>query len=63
MLELARDKSPASVRLELTDMLRLPRLGEFDLIWAINDAINYLMSVDDLVDTLVGMRRTWPQAG
>src|SRR6188472_1430141 len=56
MLELAREKAGATVRLEVADMLELPRFGEFDLIWALDDAINYLLSPEELERALAGMR-------
>jgi hypothetical protein len=37
-------------------MRRLPRLGEFDLVWALDDAINYLLSMKELEQALCGMR-------
>src|SRR4051794_28255187 len=43
MVELAREKAGDSVRLAVADMRELPKFGEFDLIWALDDAINYLL--------------------
>ena len=56
MLELAREKAGEGVRLEVANMLELPRFGEFDLIWALDDAINYLLSPEELERALVGIR-------
>jgi SAM-dependent methyltransferase len=56
MLDLARDKAGDAVELAVADMLALPRFGEFDLVWALDDAINYLLSPDELVQALTGMR-------
>jgi SAM-dependent methyltransferase len=56
MLERARAKVNEKVRLELADMTELPRYGEFDLVWALDDAINYLLSREELQRALVGMR-------
>jgi SAM-dependent methyltransferase len=56
MLELAREKVGEAVRLEVADMLELPRFGEFDLAWALDDAINYLLSPKELERALAGMR-------
>jgi SAM-dependent methyltransferase len=56
MLELAREKAGETVRLEVADMLALPHFGEFDLVWALDDAINYLLSPEELERALVGMR-------
>jgi SAM-dependent methyltransferase len=56
MLALAREKAGEAVRLEVADMLALPRFGEFDLVWALDDAVNYLLSVEELESALAGMR-------
>lgn len=56
MLELAREKAGDAVQLSVADMLELPRFGEFDLIWALDDAINYLLSPAELQQALAGMR-------
>lgn len=55
MLELAREKAGEAVRLEVADMLDLPRFGEFDLVWALDDAINYLLDTKELERALAGM--------
>ena len=34
-----------------------PRFGEFDLVWCLDDAVNYLLSTEELERALVGMRR------
>ena len=44
MLERARAKVGDAVELAVADMLELPEFGEFDLVWALDDAINYLLS-------------------
>ncbi len=56
MLELAREKAGDAVALAVADMLDLPVFGEFDLIWALDDAINYLLSPEELERALAGMR-------
>lgn len=56
MVALAEEKAGDSVELSVADMRGLPRLGEFDLVWALDDAINYLLSVDELEEALRGMR-------
>jgi SAM-dependent methyltransferase len=56
MLALAREKAGEAVRLEVADMLDLPRFGEFDLVWALDDAVNYLLSGEELQSALAGMR-------
>ncbi len=57
MLELARERIGERVDLIEADMRELPDLGEFDLIWAINDPLNYLLSTEELEATFDGMRR------
>jgi SAM-dependent methyltransferase len=56
MLELAAAKVGEDVRLELADMRELPVFGEFDLVWCLDDALNYLLGEDELGRALVGMR-------
>jgi SAM-dependent methyltransferase len=63
MLEVARTKMGDKATLLVADMRTLPDLGEFDLIWAVNDAINYLLSTDELEATLAGMRRNLASGG
>ena len=63
MLDRARRKADKPVRLEVADMLELPRFGEFDLVWAIDDAINYLLSTEELERALAGMRANLAPAG
>jgi SAM-dependent methyltransferase len=57
MLEVARAKVGDRANLLVADMRDLPDLGEFDLVWAINDPFNYLLSREELVAALDGMRR------
>lgn len=56
MLELAREKAGERVRFALADMLELPEFGEFDVVWALDDAVNYLLSPGELERALGGMR-------
>jgi SAM-dependent methyltransferase len=63
MLDLARQKVGDAVRLELADMRELPCFGEFDLVWALDDAINYLLSVEELEAALRGMRSNLAPSG
>ncbi len=57
MVELARAKVGPEVALSVADMRELPTFGEFDLVWCLDDAVNYLLSVDELEQALGGMRR------
>lgn len=63
MLELARRKVGESTRLEVADMREMPRFGEFDLVWALDDAINYLLSDRELEHALGGMRASLAPTG
>jgi SAM-dependent methyltransferase len=63
MLELAREKVGDTVRLEVADMRELPRFGEFDLAWALDDAINYLLSGEELEQALAAMRANLAPTG
>lgn len=63
MLALAREKADDSVELAVADMLELPRFGEFDLVWALDDAINYLLTPIELETALVKMGRNLAPAG
>lgn len=63
MLELAREKSGGGVQLSVADMLELPEFGEFDLVWALDDAVNYLLSPDELRQALAGMRANLAPSG
>lgn len=65
---LARARAKLGVRereveLAVADMRELPLFGEFDLIWSVNDALNYLLSVPELEATLRGMRRNLAPGG
>lgn len=63
MLALAKEKAGDSAELSVADMRELPRLGEFDLVWALDDAINYLLSVKELEEALRGMRENLASTG
>ncbi|HKT83243.1 MAG TPA: methyltransferase domain-containing protein [Solirubrobacterales bacterium] len=63
MLEQARKKAGDEVALTVADMTKLPGFGEFDLVWALDDAINYLLNSDELERALVGMRANLAPTG
>lgn len=63
MLALAREKTDGSVRLEVADMRELPVFGSFDLVWALDDAVNYLLGTDELEAALRGMRANLAPTG
>ena len=48
MVERARRKLPAGVPLVVADMCALSELGSFDLIWALNDGLNYVLDGADV---------------
>lgn len=57
MLDIARGKVGERAGLFEADMRELPDFGEFDLVWAINDPLNYLLDVEELEAAFDGMRR------
>lgn len=63
MLERAKEKAGKAARLEIADMRELPRYGAFDLVWALGDAVNYLVSEDELLVALAGMRDNLAPSG
>lgn len=63
MLDIARGKAGERAELVLADMRELPELGEFDLVWAVNDALNYLLGIEEFEATVAGMGRNLAPAG
>jgi SAM-dependent methyltransferase len=63
MVEAARAKVGDRAELVVADMRALPDLGEFDLVWSVNSAMNYLLSREELTATLAGMRRNLAPQG
>src|SRR5436305_491004 len=63
MLTRAREKAGEAPQLAVADMLALPEFGQFDLVWALDDAINYLLSSAELEKALVGMRANLAPTG
>jgi len=65
MLAIAEEKFGDRAELFVADMRKLPEIGdgEFDLIWALNDPLNYLLSIEELEATLDGMRRNLAPGG
>jgi SAM-dependent methyltransferase len=55
MLEVAAPKLGPGVRLERHDLRDLPRLGVFDLVCCLDDALNYLLTSDELGAALSGL--------
>ena len=48
MIARAKEKESAEVEFDVRDMRELPVYGSFQLVWALNDAVNYLLGDDDL---------------
>ena len=63
MLEQARRKFGDAVPLAVGDLKDLPTFGRFDLVWALNDVVNYLTGDGELVRALEGMRANLAPAG
>lgn len=55
MIELAREKADDAVRVEIADMRELPVFGSFDLVFCLDDAINYLHTPAELEAALRGI--------
>jgi ubiquinone/menaquinone biosynthesis C-methylase UbiE len=63
MVEIARGKVGDRAELHVADMRELPVFGEFDLVFCLDDAVNYLLSVAELEQALTGMRRNLGPGG
>lgn len=63
MVALAREKAGDRVELSVADMRELPVYGEFDLVFCLDDAVNYLLSTEELEQALGGMRRNLGPGG
>ncbi len=63
MVEIARGKIGARSSLTAADMRELPRLGEFDLVWSLNDSVNYLLDRSQLEAALRSMRANMAPTG
>ena len=57
MVAIAREKVGDKAKLSVADMRNLPVFGRFDVVWCLDDAVNYLLSTEELEQSLVGMRR------
>jgi SAM-dependent methyltransferase len=63
MLEIARSKVGDQVTLLQADMRELPVLGAFDLVWALNHPLNYLLSSEEFDAAITGMARNLKPGG
>jgi len=48
MVARARKVEPGAEQIKVCDMRELPVYGSFELVWALNDAVNYLLGDGDL---------------
>lgn len=63
MVAEARRKFGDAVPLAVANLAELPTFGQFDLIWALNDVVNYLTEDGELVRALEGMRANLAPGG
>ena len=63
MVEKAIEKHPSGVTFDVCDMRDLPVYGRFDLVWALNEPINYLLGDGDLVRALAAMAANLSDGG
>jgi SAM-dependent methyltransferase len=63
MVAIAREKVGERVKLSVADMRELPVFGEFDVVFCLDDAVNYLLSTEELERSLTGMRRNLGSGG
>jgi SAM-dependent methyltransferase len=63
MVAVAREKVGDEVELAVADMRDLPVFGEFDVVFCLDDAVNYLLSSEELGQALSGMRRNLGPGG
>jgi SAM-dependent methyltransferase len=56
MIAKAKEKDESDgITFHVADMARLPTYGEFELVWALNDPVNYLLGDGDLQSALEAM--------
>jgi SAM-dependent methyltransferase len=63
MAAIAARKADGRARVEVHDMRSLPRLGAFDLVCCLDDAVNYLDSESELVAAFASVRRNLAPGG
>ncbi|MDX6635999.1 MAG: hypothetical protein QOF06_2202 [Solirubrobacterales bacterium] len=63
MVAIAREKVGDRVQLSVADMRELPVFGEFDVVFCLDDAVNYLLGTEELEQALTGMRRNLAPGG
>lgn len=63
MVAEARAKCAGAATVTVADMRALPWRSRFDLVTCLDDAVNYLLTEDDLLMALAGMRRSLRPGG
>ena len=63
MAAIAERKAAGRARIEIHDMRALPRLGEFDLVCCLDDAVNHLLTEAELAAALTAMRTNLADGG
>jgi SAM-dependent methyltransferase len=63
MVAVARERAGGLARVHVHDMRQLPELGEFDLIWCLGDALNYLSDEAELRAVFRGVVRNLEPEG
>jgi SAM-dependent methyltransferase len=63
MVDRAREKSGDAARVLVRDIRALERLGAFDLVWCLGDALNYLQDEAEVAAVFDGVRRNVAPGG
>ena len=63
MVDRAREKSAGNARVLVRDIRSLERLGAFDLVWCLGDALNYLQDEAEVAAVFGGVRRNLAPGG
>jgi SAM-dependent methyltransferase len=63
MVDRAREKSACAARVLVRDIRALERLGAFDLVWCLGDALNYLQDEAEVAAVFEGVRRNIAPGG
>jgi SAM-dependent methyltransferase len=63
MVEIAREKVGDRAEISVADMRELPVFGEFDAVFCLDDAVNYLLGTEELERALAGMHRNLAPGG
>jgi SAM-dependent methyltransferase len=63
MIARARERAAGRATVLVADMRRLPELGRFDLVFALCDAVNYLLTEEELESTFRGVARNLADGG